>query len=276
MIRSSRLTWLLVALSLLLALFLLSPILSLVGLSSPSSLVRTIGQPDTQAALGLSLISTCCAVAVIVLLGTPLAYFLSQSVSAASRWLHLFLQLPLVLPPAVAGVALLSVFGSRGLLARWGLLGEGNIAFTQLAVVVAEIFVAGPLYLRAASSAFSSLDQDLIAVARTMGASPARVLFRVCIPLSRGGLRAAVGLSAARALGEFGATLMFAGNLPGVTQTMPLSIYTALEGDFKEAQAQSVLLLLLSVGLLAGSQWLGPPSKEDSRRTVRSTARGLP
>jgi molybdate transport system permease protein len=161
-------------------------------------------------------------------------------------------QLPIVIPPAVAGVAMLLAFGRRGLLAGW-LYPEGwSVTFTTMAVVMAEVFVSAPFFVQAGTSAFRRIDVKLVIVAKTFGASPLRVFFRVALPLAAPGLIAGAIMSWARSLGEFGATLMFAGNLQGKTQTLPLAIYTALESDLRAAQALSIVLVSVAFALLLG------------------------
>jgi molybdate transport system permease protein len=159
------------------------------------------------------------------------------------------MQLPIVIPPAVAGVALLLAFGRRGLLAPLYPAGW-SVTFTTAAVVLAEVFVSAPFYVQAATSAFRRIDAKLLVVARTFGASPLRILFRLAIPIAAPGLVAGAAMSWARALGEFGATLMFAGNLEGRTQTLPLAIYTALEADLRTAQALALVLVAVAFALL--------------------------
>jgi molybdate transport system permease protein len=155
-----------------------------------------------------------------------------------------------VLPPAVAGLGLLLAFGQRSplgaLLARAGL----GVPFTTAAVVLAQIFVSAPFYVEAALAAFRRLDANLLVIARTLGAGPARVLFRVALPLAAPGLSSGLALAWARALGEFGATLMFAGSLSGRTQTLPLAIYAALESDLRAARALSLVLVVIAFVLL--------------------------
>jgi molybdate transport system permease protein len=167
-----------------------------------------------------------------------------------ARALETLLQLPIVIPPAVAGVAMLLAFGRRGLLA--GLLyPEGwSVTFTTAAVVMAEVFVSAPFFVQAATSAFRRIDPKLVIVARTFGASPLRVFFRIAVPIAAPGLVAGAAMSWARALGEFGATLMFAGNVEGRTQTLPLAIYTALESELRAAQALSIVLVVVAFALL--------------------------
>jgi molybdate transport system permease protein len=199
-------------------------------------------------ALRLSLLTTAVSLALVVALGTPLAWMLASSHGRLARAVETIVELPIVIPPAVAGVAMLLAFGRRGLLAP--LLTGHSLAFTTAAVVMAEVFVSAPFYVQAATSAFRRVDPDLLVVARTFGASPLRVLFRVAIPIAAPGLAAGAAMSWARSLGEFGATLMFAGNLEGRTQTLPLAIYTALESDLRAAQALSVILVVVAFGLL--------------------------
>jgi molybdate transport system permease protein len=234
-----------------LALFLALPVLALLVTSSPDKLLAGLAHPITMPALVLSVATTSVALALVVLGGTPLAFWLSRGRGGVARVVEVLVQLPMVIPPAVAGIALLLAFGRRGL---FGPLLEGaglHVAFSGAAVVMAQVFVGAPFYVQAATASFASLDRQLLSVARTLGASPARVFFRVALPLARDGVIAGAAMAWARALGEFGATLMFAGNLPGRTQTLPLAIYTALESDLRAAQALSLLLVLFAFALLA-------------------------
>ncbi|MEY4549949.1 MAG: ABC-type molybdate transporter, permease protein, partial [Pseudomonadota bacterium] len=186
---------------------------------------------------------------------TPLAWTLARSRSGIARAAEVLVQLPAVVPPAVAGVALLLAFGRRGLLSALYPPGFG-ISFTTGAVVLAQVFVSAPFYVQAALSAFRRVDGRLLIVARSFGAGPLRVFARIALPLAAPGLLAGALLSWARALGEFGATLMFAGNLEGRTQTLPLAIYTALEADLRAAQALSIVLVVVALGLLLGMRAL--------------------
>jgi molybdate transport system permease protein len=227
--------------------FLALPLGALFVTSGPAALVEGLRHPITAPALLLSLATTAASLALVLALGTPLAYWLGRSQARAARLVGAIVQLPIVVPPAVAGLALLLTFGRRGLLGGAGL----ELAFSTAAVVVAQLFVAAPFYVQAAAAAFAAIDERLLVVARTLGAGPARVFFRVALPLARPGLLAGAALAWARALGEFGATLMFAGNLPGRTQTLPLAVYTALESDLRAAQALAVVLVLVAFALLA-------------------------
>jgi molybdate transport system permease protein len=239
-----------------LLLFLVLPLVALAGATGLAGFLEGLRNPLVGPALRLSLLTTSVSLCAVVLLGTPLAWLLSRSRperGGAARLAHALevaVQLPVVVPPAVAGVALLFAFGRRGVLG--GLLARAgvDVAFTPAAVVLAEIFVSAPFFLQAALAAFRRLDEDLLVVARTLGARPGRLFFRVALPLALPGLAGGAALSWARALGEFGATLMFAGSLQGRTQTLPLAIYAALESDVRAAQAISLLLVLVAALLL--------------------------
>jgi molybdate transport system permease protein len=226
------------------------PLAGLLFTASPRALLAGLGDPLVGPAARLTLLTTTASVLFVVACGTPLAWLLAGRRSRPWRLLETALELPVVLPPAVAGVALLLAFGRRGLLGpALSALGIG-LPFSRAAVVLAASFVASPFYLQAAVAAFRRVDPDLLLAARTLGASRARVFFTIAIPLSLPSLAGGAALCAARALGEFGATLMFAGNMPGRTQTLPLAIYTALESDLRTAQSLSLVLVAVAFGLL--------------------------
>jgi molybdate transport system permease protein len=227
------------------------PVFALFATSTLSDFIAGLCNPLVVPALELSLLTTGVSLFFVVTLGTPLAWILARSEGRLLRWIEVFLELPIVIPPAVAGVALLLAFGRRGILAGWLYPAGWSVTFTTTAVILAEVFVSAPFFVRAATAAFRRVNEDLILVARSFGSSPLRVFFRVAIPLAKPGLQTGAALSWARSLGEFGATLMFAGNLPGKTQTLPLAIYTALEGDLRTAQSISIVLVVLAFGLLA-------------------------
>ena len=233
-----------------LLLLVVLPVVSLLVTSSPRALLRGLTDPLVGPAVRLTLTTTTTSLLLVVVCGTPLAWVLARRHGRAWRIVETVVQLPVVLPPAVAGVALLLAFGRRGLLG--GVLSSVGIGlpFTRAAVILAETFVAAPFFLQAAIAAFRRLDPDLVLVARTLGASPPRVFFTVAVPISRAGLAGGAAMSWARALGEFGATLMFAGNLGGRTQTLPLAIYTALESDLRTAQSLSIVLVAVAFALL--------------------------
>ena len=236
--------------------FLLLPLVAIFLRVPVGHLFAQLGDPVTRDALVVSLKTSAIAHACVLLVGTPCAYFLARRRFRGRGAVLTLVELPLVLPPAVAGVALLATFG------RFGLLGGTlhalgiSIGFTQAAVVLAVAFVESPFYLRGAVAAFETLDSDVLAAARTLGAGPARVFLRVALPLAVGGLGAASALALARGLGELGATIIFAGSLQGVTQTLPLAIYAALGVNFDVALAISALFILVGAGLLVALKLL--------------------
>jgi molybdate transport system permease protein len=234
----------------LLLLLVLLPIAGLLFTSSPGQLLRGVHDPLVGPAVQLSVVTSLASLTLIVTCGTPLAWVIARRRGRLWRVLETAIELPVVLPPAVAGVALLLAFGRRGLLGpELSVFGIG-LPFSRAAVVFAQSFVAAPFYVQAAIAAFRRLDPDLVLVARTLRASWPRVFFTVAIPLSWPALAGGAAMSWARALGEFGATLMFAGNLTGRTQTLPLAIYTALESDLQTAQSLSIILVAVAFALL--------------------------
>src|SRR5262245_53661024 len=258
-----------IAAVLLLALLAL-PLVALVVRIPPGDLIARLGQPLVVDALRLSLLTTIAATVLVVLLGTPLAYLLAMRRMRGQRVVEVLVMLPMVLPPTGAGLALLMAFGRMGLLGR-SLSAFGiTLPFTTLGVIVAEAFMAAPFYVLAARAGFLSVDRRLLEAARTARASESYAFRRVLLPLALPGLGAGAAMAAARALGEFGATITFAGNLQGVTQTMPLAVYLALQSDLEAAVALSVLLLVVSVALLIALRatplaWMGTP-RADRRR----------
>jgi molybdate transport system permease protein len=211
-------------------------------------------------ALRLSLVTSIVALAAIVAIGTPVAWMLARYRLPAHRLLDALIDLPIILPPAVAGLALLSAFGRRGLLGeQLDALGI-SVGFSTAAVVIAQVFVGAPFYIRTARAGFGRVETGLEEAAADLGASPARVFWRVVVPITRSSLAAGAVLAWARALGEFGATIMFAGNRPGVTQTMPLAIYERFQaGDLPTALLLSTVLLASSAVLLVVVRLLGEP-----------------
>jgi molybdate transport system permease protein len=229
--------------------FLALPVVAIFARVSPGKLVAQLGNPVVTDALVVSLKTSLVAQALILGLGTPTAYVLASRRFRGRSLLVTLVELPLVLPPAVAGLGLLAAFGRTGLL-------HTSFPFTQTAVVLAVAFVASPLYIRAALAAFEAVDSNIVAASRTLGAGPVRTFFRVVLPLARGGLVAGAALAFARGLGEFGATIMFAGSLRGVTQTLPLAVYAQFDVNFDVALAVSALLVLISAALLVTLKWL--------------------
>jgi len=243
--------------------FLALPTVAIFVDTSPGALLDSLSNGESLDALRLSLECSALALALIVIVGTPAAYLLATRSFRGRALVITVLELPLVLPPAVAGIALLAALGPKGILGS-ALADAGvELVLTTAGVVVALVFVASPFYLRQAQAAFAAVDPTLLAAARTLGAGEARAFVRVAIPLARGGLAAGAALAWGRALGEFGATLMFAGSLRGVTQTAPLAIYDRFATDFPAALALSAVLLavsaavLLAVRLAAGPETLG-------------------
>lgn len=215
-------------------------------------------------AISLSLMTTSVAMVVIVALGTPLAYLLARRSFRGSRMIDALIDVPIILPPAVAGIALLMAFGRYGVVGRWLAEAGITIGFTTTAVVLAQIFIAAPFFVRASKAGFTRVDRDLEDAAADLGASPRRVFRTVTFPMAFPSLLAGLVLAWARALGEFGATIMFAGSLPGITQTMPLAIYGQFgAGDLPTALFLSIVLLVLSMAVLLGLRLIG------SERAVR-------
>lgn len=234
-----------------LLLLVVLPVASLFFSASPRELLRGLTDPLVGPAVRLTLATTITSLALIVACGTPVAWMLARHQRHRGwRVIEAILQLPVVLPPAVAGVALLLAFGRRGLLGPVLATAGIGLPFTRAAVVLAQTLVAAPFYVQAAATAFRRLDPELVLVARSLGASPVRVFFSIALPTSIPGLVGGAALSWARALGEFGATLMFAGNLAGRTQTLPLAIYMALESDVRTAESLSIVLVVVAFALL--------------------------
>ncbi|WP_373694925.1 ABC transporter permease [Kineococcus terrestris] len=241
--------------------FLLLPLAGMVVLAPWADLPRLLTATQAVQALRLSLVTATAATAVAVVLGVPLAFVLARSRSRAVPALRALVTLPLVLPPVVGGVALLLAYGRNGIVGRWGWEWFGvQVPFTTAAVVVAQTFVAMPFLVVSVEGALRSADAGLEEAAATLGASPATTFRRVTLPLVAPGLAAGAVLCWARALGEFGATVTFAGNLPGVTQAMPSAVYRAFETDPPSAVALSLVLLAVSVAvlLLLRDRWLRP------------------
>jgi len=230
--------------------FLLLPVVAIFLRVPPGDLIDALGTDAAQKALIVTAETNAISMLLILVFGTPTAYWVATRRSRARDLVVTLIELPLVLPPAVAGIGLLAAFGRLGLLgATFDALGI-DIAFTKIAVVLAVTFVASPFYVRTAVSALEAVDPSLPAAARTLGAGQARVFFRVALPLSAGGLGAGAALAFARGIGEFGATIMFAGSLEGVTQTLSLAIYEQFDVDFDVALAISGLLVIISATTL--------------------------
>jgi molybdate transport system permease protein len=232
----------------LLAIFLRVPV---------GTLFAELHSPVALDALKVSLRTTLISIVLIVVFGTPVAYRIATRPFHGSTAITVLLELPLVLPPAVAGIALFAAFGRVGLLGKpLEALGV-ELPFTQTAVVMALTFVSMPFFIRQAIAGFASVDRQLLGASRTLGAGEARTFLHVGIPLARQSLSAGAVLAFARALGEFGATIMFAGSLPGATQTLPLAVYGQFSsGSLDSALAIAALLVAVSIGLFAGARVL--------------------
>jgi molybdate transport system permease protein len=245
------------------ALFFVLPLAGLLWRAPWGSLVADLGAPEVRTALRLSLVTSLAATAVSFALGVPLAWVLARVTFPGRRLLRALTTLPMVLPPVVGGVALLFAFGRRGLLGHWLDATFGiRLPFTTAGAVMAEAFVAMPFLVITAEAAFRSLDRRYEEAAVTLGASRWTVFRRVTLPLAAPALAAGGVLCWARALGEFGATITFAGNFPGTTQTMPLAVYLALESGRDSAIVLSLVLLGVSLVVLVSlrDRWLGVAS----------------
>jgi molybdate transport system permease protein len=230
--------------------FLLLPLVAIFLRVPFGQLVSELGSGVAIDALVVTLETNLVAQALILLIGTPTAYLIASRRFRGRALAITLVELPLVLPPAVAGLALLAAFGRLGLLGgTFEALGV-TVSFTKTAVVLAVAYVASPFYIRGAIASFEALDRSLLDASRTLGAGAARTFFRVALPLAAQGLGAAAALSFARGIGEFGATIMFAGSLQGVTQTLSLAIYAQFDLDFGVALSLGALLVVVCAAIL--------------------------
>lgn len=237
------------AAALFLALLVL-PVASLLLRVPPGVLLERLRSPVVTQALWLSLLTSLASSMAVIVLGLPVAYLLAGRAFPGKRVLETLVDLPMVLPPTVAGVGLLLAFGRMGLVGRVLAPMGVTIPFTTAAVVLAQAFVAGPFFVNAARAGFEAVEPQYLRAAATLRSSAGYTFLRVVLPLSVPALLAGAAMTWARALGEFGATITFAGNLPGVTQTMPLAVYIALQSDLEAAVALSAILLVFSFALL--------------------------
>ncbi len=242
---------------------LVLPLIALAMSSSWHDIVAGVADPMFAPAMGLSLRTTLVTLALTVVGGTPLAWWLATSTNRLARVVEVLVDLPIVIPPAVVGVALLKTYGRRGLLGPVLEPFGVQVSFTEAAVIIAQLTVSAPFFVQAAANAFRRIEPDMLIVARTLGASAPIAFIRIALPMTRSGIIVGASLAWARALGEFGATLLFAGNMTGKTQTMPLAIFSALETDVRLAVVFSLFLgggaalLMLGVRLLPTAS--GPP-----------------
>jgi molybdate transport system permease protein len=242
----------LAALAALFALFLGLPIVTLVGRAIlDGSLAKAIASPVVFDALLLSLVTTAISLVITVSLGLPLAFVLARREFRGKGWLEAIVDLPIVLPPSVAGLALLLVFGRRGLLsAPFEILGIA-IPFTTIAVILAQTFVSAPFFIRSARTGIAGVERDLEDAARVDGASERQLFRAITVPLASAALAAGLVMTWARSLGEFGATIMFAGNVEGRTQTLPLVVYSEFQGGELDASiAAAAILVIAAFGVL--------------------------
>jgi molybdate transport system permease protein len=244
-----QVAWLLIS-SLPMLLFLVLPLVALLLRITPAQLLANLTNREVGQAISLSIVTTAIAVVVSVLAGAPLGYLLARRQFRGRTALDTLIDLPMVLPPSVAGIALLVAFGRRGLVGQYLTVAGIELAFTQTAVVLAQIFVAAPFFIKAAAAGFAGVDRELEQAAALDGASSLQVLRYVTVPLAWTSLFGGAVMTWARALGEFGATIIFAGNFPGRTQTMPLAIYQGFEQELSVALTLSVILLAVSFGVL--------------------------
>jgi len=231
--------------------FLVIPLLALLSQAPWGSFGEILRNPAALDALRLSLETSLSATVIALVLGVPLAWLLAREVLPGTRFWRALVLVPLLLPPVVAGVTLLAAFGRRGLVGQWLYSGLGiQLPFTTLGVVIAEAFVAMPFLVITLEGGFRGVNRQYEEAASTLGASAWTIFRRITVPMVWPAVIAGTVLCWARALGEFGATITFAGNFPGVTQTMPLAVYTALESDRGIAIALSIVLLAVSITVL--------------------------
>jgi molybdate transport system permease protein len=248
--------------------FLLLPIVALFTYQPVHGLIENFGTKVATDAILVSLKTNAIAFVLMILLGTPLAYVIGRRRFRGRSLLITLVEVPLVMPPAVAGLALLVAFGRYGLLGHTLSVLGIDLAFSQAAVVLAILFVASPFYMRGAIAAFEAVDSTLLDVAGTLGAGPLRRMLQVAVPLAGAGLGAAAALAFARGVGEFGATILFAGSLQGTTQTLPLAVYSLFDANLDQAVAIGVLLIIVSAAILLASKLVG--SWTSSRSTSPS------
>lgn len=234
------------------------PMAALANRSSPAALSLVLSKPTTHEAILLSVRTTLMAVVIVALLGFPLACFIAGRKTWLSRLADVVSDLPIVLPPAAAGIALLAALGRQGWPGGWLSEHGAQIVFTSVAVVIAQVFVALPYFVRSTVEGLRRVDPDTLSAGAIDGASATQMAVWIHLPQCRSAILAGLLLGWARSVGEFGATLMFAGNFIGRTQTMPLAIYASFETDLDDAIALSVVLLAVSLVVLALARWISP------------------
>ena len=252
--------------------FLLLPIAALFLRVPPRDLIAQLGNPVVRDALLVSLKTSLIAHVLVLLVGTPTAYLLALRSFRGRSVVISIVELPLLLPPAVAGIALFATFGRLGILGSTLDAFGVQVALTQTAVVLAVAFVEAPFYIRGGIAAFEAVDSTLLDAARTLGVGPARVFGRIALPLALGGLGGASAIALARGLGEFGATIIFAGSIQGVTQTLPLAIYAELARDLDAALAVGCLFVVFGITLLVALKLIPRWTRSASTSLFRSAA----
>lgn len=229
---------------------LIVPIAALIGATTPTDIVAHIQTDVFAQAFWLSLRTSLISLALVMILGLPLSWYLAHAPRRYARFIEPIIDLPIVLPPAVLGVALLVTFSEDGLFGSFFSSVGIHLPFSSAAVILAQMIVSAPFFIQSSNAAFKSVDPDLLLVSRTLGRSSWDTFWLVTMPLALPGIMSGAALAWARSLGEFGATLIFAGNFPGTTQTIPLAIYVALESDVKIALTLSVILASIALVLL--------------------------
>jgi molybdate transport system permease protein len=237
-------------LALPLLLLLVLSILALFVGTPPSEVVAQFHDPTARDAILLSLKTTAISLAAVVLFGTGLALSIHRSPPWLAGAMEVLVTLPAIMPPSVAGIALLLAFGRQGLLGSTFEMMGVRVAFTSLAVVMAQAFVATPFYVREVATALNGVDRNLVEAARIDGAGTWRVATSITLPMTLPFIVSGAVLAWARSIGEFGATILFAGNMPGVTQTVPLAIYLGFETNLEQAKALAVLLMVCAIAVL--------------------------
>ncbi len=228
-------------------LYIALPVISLFLKITPDSFMSELNNSVVMEALKLSFITSVVSALIVVIMGTPIAYVNARYNYPGKVLIDTVIDLPVVLPPAVAGIALLMAFGRMGVIGQYLNMAGITVGFTTIAVIMAQTFVASPFYIRQARSSFEDVDVVYENAARTLGASPVSAFFYVTVPIAMNGLISGLIMTWARALGEFGATILFAGNFIGRTQTMPLAIYMTMEGgDLNASIALSIILVVIS------------------------------
>jgi molybdate transport system permease protein len=228
------------------------PPIVLLARTPPALLSRYLGTPAVVQAISLSLWTSAASLGITLLFGTPLAYILGRWTFRGKWLLETLIDWPIVLPPAVAGIALLMTLGRNGVIGQWFDRFGWNIPFTPVAVIIAQTFVACPYYIKAASVGFGAINRQFLDAAELDGASAWQRFNLVTLPLALRSVVVGAALTWSRALGEFGATIIFAGNMPGKTQTIPLAVYIGFNIDIQQALTLAAILLVISFGVLIG------------------------